>query len=104
MNDTIVQAQKSFQNILGNDMTTQDFKNKMFMGLMEETVELMKTTPHKSHKKNQVFNKEEFIKELVDVQIYLINLMISVDLNHAKFSEEIQKKQKINFERQKNGY
>ena len=96
--------QKKFQKLLKNDVTTQDFKNTMFLGLFEEVAELMKETPFKKHKKNQTFNKDNFCKELVDIQIYLLNLLISVDLEWKNFKQLVDKKQKINFDRQQTGY
>lgn len=96
--------QKKFQKLLKNDVTTQDFKNTMFLGLFEEVAELMKETPFKKHKKNQTFNKDNFCKELVDIQIYLLNLLISVGLEWKDFEQLVDKKQKINFDRQQTGY
>jgi len=96
--------QQKFQELLGNDTTTQEFKNQMFLGLFEETAELMKETPFKLHKKQQVFSKENFVKECVDIQIYLINLLISANVRWDEFEYLIKQKQKLNVKRQTEGY
>jgi NTP pyrophosphatase (non-canonical NTP hydrolase) len=100
----IIQKQKDFQKLLGNDTTTQEFKNMMFLGLFEEVGELMKETPHKLHKKNQTFNRDNFLEECVDVQIYLLNLLISADSDWDEFKKLLNKKQDKNFKRQQEGY
>lgn len=103
MKDEFAQQIK-FQALLGNDINTQEFKNKMFLGLMEELVEAMKETPSKSHKKIQQYNPEKFLEELVDVQLYLLNLVISSKFTYDEFLQKIQEKQLRNVERIKNGY
>lgn len=101
--EEIFDKQLAFQKLLKNDITSQEFKNQMFLGLFEETAELMRETPFKKHKKNQEFNQEKFLEECVDAQLYLINLVISCS-NYETFKELIKKKQDKNFERQQNGY
>ena len=102
--DKIFEKQKEFQELLGVDTNTQEYKNQMFLGLFEETAELMKETPFKSHKKNQDFDEEKFLEECVDVQLYLINLVASTGCSAHEFLGRIKIKQKINVERQQNGY
>lgn len=100
----VIKNQIKFQELLGNDTTTQEFKNQMFLGLMEEVVELMKETPFKAHKKHQEFNKEQFIEEAVDVQLYLLNLVISSGYSYEEFIGIIVAKQQKNIKRQQSGY
>lgn len=50
------------------------------------------------------FDRDEFIKECVDVQLYLINLVISSEINWEYFESLVRQKQTINFNRQKDGY
>ena len=100
----VFDRQKEFQKLLGNDTTTQEFKNQMFLGLFEESAELMKETPFKKHKKKQVFNEDKFLEECVDVQIYLANLVISTGCTANDFIRRIKEKQDTNFKRQKDGY
>lgn len=104
MQEKHFRRQKEFQDLLNNDMTTQQFKNTMFLGLFEEVGELMKETPHKQHKRNQTFNRDNFLTECVDVQIYLINLLLSADCSIEEFRKLIDKKQDKNFKRQQENY
>ena len=76
----------------------------MFLGLFEETAELMKETPSKMHKKNQSFNRENFLNECVDIQLYLVNLVISTGESWDNFKLRIDEKIRTNNERQKNNY
>ena len=102
--ETIYNQQIKFQKLLGNDITSQEFKNQMAMVLIEETIELLKETPFKRHKKNQTFNREAFLEECADAQLYLYNLIISADGTLDEFKAIITKKQQINIDRQKNDY
>lgn len=102
--EEIYNQQIEFQENLGNDVTSQDFKNQMAMGLIEETIELLKETPFKRHKKNQKFNREAFLEECADAQLYLLNLVISADASMDEFKLMLEQKQKINIERQQNDY
>jgi len=103
MIEEIFEKQRKFQKLLKIDTTTQEFKNLMFLGLFEESVELMKETPFKCHKKKQQFNKEKFLEECVDLQLYLINLVMS-ETTSEEFLTLIKQKQQINFNRQAAGY
>jgi len=102
--DEVIKTQKLFQQMLKNDITTQEFKTTCVMGLLEESMEALKETPFKKHKKNQKFNRLNFINELVDVQLYLLNLLLSCDVTWEEFRLDIERKQQINFDRQKNNY
>ncbi len=99
----IFKQQIDFQKFLGNNITTQEYKNQMFLGLIEETVEVMKETPVKKHSKNQHFNRENFLDECVDVQLYLFNLILS-ESSYTDFIHRVHKKQQINIQRQQNDY
>lgn len=102
----ILEKQKEFQELLGNDITSNEFRKQMVLGLFEEASEVMKTTPtkKKKHKMHENFDRDEFIKECVDVQLYLINLVISSEINWEYFESLVRQKQTINFNRQKDGY
>lgn len=43
----ILEKQKEFQELLGNDITSNEFRKQMVLGLFEEASEVMKTTPTK---------------------------------------------------------
>lgn len=101
--ENIFNKQKEFQELLKQDISTQEYKNAMLLGLFEETAEIKRETPSKHHKKNQTFNKDKFLAECVDAQLYLLNLVLS-ETSFEVFKELIEQKQKLNLERQKNGY
>lgn len=102
--EDVLQKQKEFQNLLHNDVNSQAFIDYCIKEMIGETVEAMRETPHKQHKQNQTFNKEKFVKELSDVQIYLINLLIAAGYSWEDFEKIVREKVEINFARQKNGY
>lgn len=100
----IYYQQQRFQEYLGNNTNSNEYRKQMVLGLLEESVEIMKTFPAKAHKKHQEFNKDEFVKECVDAQLYLMNLLLSADVEWEDFEDELYKKQRINMARQQNGY
>lgn len=102
--DKIFQRQKVFQQLLNNDITSQKFRNDMFLGIFSEINEVMNECEWKSWKKQQNFDREKFVDELVDVQIFLVNLLLSVNCDDKEFKKKIYEKIDINFKRQKNAY
>jgi len=100
----IFEKQKKFQKFIGNDINSQKFRNEMLYAIIAEVVEAGNETTWKSWKKTQEFNKNKFVEELADVQIFLINLVISSGISWKEFQNEIEKKIKINFKRQENEY
>jgi len=76
----------------------------MFYALIVEVVEAGNETPWKSWKKQQELNLDEFADELADIQLFLLNLVLSTGLSWAEFKEKLKKKQDKNFERQSNNY
>lgn len=102
--EAILNKQKEFQKLLKQDVESIDFQRLMFLGMYEELGEAGKETRLKAHKKHQDFDKENFTKELADVQIYLINLLLSADMSWEKFQKIVEEKVATNFERQKNDY
>jgi len=94
--------QIKFQDLLGNNVCSQEFKNQMFLGLFEEVGEVMRETKVKAHRPNQVFDKTKFLNECADVQLYLFNLVLSAT-SFEEFQKIVEQKQKINFMRLQNG-
>lgn len=98
------ELQKKFQELLGNDITTQEYRNEMFLGLFSEVCELLNATPFKKHKQNQSFNRENFIEECADIYIFLINLLMSANVDDVEFEKIIKAKIEKNFKRQDENY
>lgn len=96
--------QREFQEMLGADIKSQEFKNQMFYALIAEVVEAGNETPWKPWKKNQSFDKNKFVEELADIQIFLLNLVLSSGSTWPEFVQEIRRKQSININRQRGGY
>lgn len=110
----IVEKQIFFQELLGMKIPklTEDIKSNknimalsfQFLALFDEVSEALHCLPWKPWKKKQEFFLDLFWEELMDIFHFLINCCIlsgmSADMIFAKFME----KNKINLERQKNGY
>lgn len=103
----IFDKQRAFQQMLKQHETlclNPDFVKEQSMMLFMEVSEALRETPWKSWKKNQSWNIAAFREELADIQIVLINLIISSGLSPAEFFDIVSKKQDLNFSRQAGGY
>lgn len=114
----IFEIQKAFQKRLGNlikmnksNSSLQQFINQMFIALIEESVEILRTTAYKNPKyvefgwkKEQKFNLIEFKNELVDLFHFFINLCIAAKLDAKEFFELYKLKNQENYRRQDSGY
>jgi len=96
--------QSHLEELIGNDMHSQAFKNEMALALSCEIHEALGETPWKPWKKNQEYNHEKFKEELVDCWAFLINLTLSSDMGHSELYERFRKKYLINIKRQQEGY
>ena len=81
-----------------------DYMKDQLLSLIMEATEAMDELPWKRWKKNQSFNRSEFIGELVDVQLFLFNLVNEVGVAHDQFITLCRTKQMHNIHRQTNGY
>lgn len=96
--------QKSLQEYLKMDMTSQSYINMNFMALSDELHEFLRETPFKPWKKNQTLNVENAKEELVDMAHFFMNLCLAVGMTPDELYERYCAKNKENFERQKRGY
>jgi dimeric dUTPase (all-alpha-NTP-PPase superfamily) len=101
----------NIERLKGNDVNIQQFINQMILAVHEEATEIMKETAYKNPdfvpfgwKKTQVWNVEAYKEEIVDLFHFLMNLCIAVEMDSEEFFNIYCKKNKINFERQDNGY
>ena len=102
--EKLYKKQKKFQELVGNDIISQQFRNDMMLALIAEVIEAANETPWKPWKKHQSFDRKKFLEELADVQIFLINLVLSANADYKEFEKIIENKINTNFKRQKNGY
>lgn len=82
----------------------QEYINTMTLAAIDELMESLRETPWKPWKKNQTFNKEKYKEELIDVWHFLINLSIASGMNYKEVCERFLNKNKVNFNRQNEGY
>jgi len=96
--------QKEFQRKLNNDMFSQEFRTIMSLALIDEVTESLRETPWKPWKKNQTFNRINYQQEIIDCWHFLINLTISSGMNPEMLHKMFMSKNKINNNRQEEGY
>ena len=102
--EKLYEKQKKFQELFRSDITSQQFRNDMMLALIAEVIEAANETPWKPWKKHQSFDRKKFLEELADVQIFLINLVLSANANYKEFEKIVKSKINTNFKRQENGY
>jgi len=110
----IFRLQYEFQIQLGNKkyINFKNIKSKnninilkdQLLGLIVEASEALQELPWKSWKQNQLFSISKFKIELIDILHFLINLFIFTGMNEKEVFYIFKIKNKINKERQKNGY
>lgn len=74
------------------------------LALMMEAAEAMNETPWKAWKKHQALDKPKFISELVDIQLFLLNLVNEAELDNTEFIKLCREKQQKNVARYLRGY
>jgi dimeric dUTPase (all-alpha-NTP-PPase superfamily) len=107
--DIMLEMQKDLQEKInkekfGNLEFNQEYINHMTVALTDEIFEALRETPFKYWKKNQVLNKDNFQKELIDAWHFFMNLLIAGGITADKLYEMYCEKNKINYERVKNNY
>lgn len=93
----IFEQQQNFQKVLNADIHSQEYKNLMFLGLFSEVGEALKETSYKKHRQTE-FNKNKFLNECVDAQLYLFNLVLS-EISYEEYIKLLHQKQQINLMR-----
>ena len=72
--------------------------------LGQELAELVDSVPWKWWAKYQKFDKQNAKVEIVDLFHFLVSLAQTIGLTHDDVYQAYMKKNKVNFERQDNGY
>ena len=101
---TMFKMQRSLQEFLGIDMTTQSYIDMNFMALSDELHEFLRETPWKPWKKQQSLNTDNAKDELVDMFHFYMNLCMSVGMDPDELYERYKMKNIENIGRQKRGY
>jgi len=98
--------QAEFQTRLGNsaNLYSTPFIKDMILALTCEAMEALQEVPWKEWKKNQKFDTDKFKAEIIDIWHFLINLSMAAGLDEKSLYDEFMKKNRKNFQRQKEGY
>ena len=105
--EAIFSLQKDFANLMNLDRypkNTEDKVSALCTAIIHEAVELQRTTNWKWWKTSTKFNEDEAKEELIDIWHFVIQSSIELDLTPDEILEEYKRKNKINRERQRNGY
>lgn len=103
MINKVFMQQMNFQRSLGNTPTIDQMKDQILC-LMAEANEALNELPWKHWKKQQTTNMPKFQEELVDVQLFLLNLVGMSGMNIDDFLIKCQNKQITNGKRQEENY
>lgn len=95
--------QENLQEVVGNDVSSQEYKNQMVLALSCELHEALGETPWKPWKQKQDYDEEKYKKELIDCWAFLINLTFPV-MNSKELFDRFVSKYEINMKRQEDGY
>lgn len=118
MLETMYEMQFNLQNKLGtinkfkeSPAMKQQYINQMILAIQEETIEIMRETAYKNPdfvpfgwKKEQIFNKEKFKEEIVDLFHFFLNLCIVADMNPNELFKKYINKNLKNCKRKNDGY
>lgn|SRR3990167_2403288 len=99
----IFEKQIALQKVIGVTYN-QQYINNMALALMCEIHEILKETQWKPWRKQQTFNRENYLKEIVDAAHFLVNLCLAKDISSDEFFKAYLDKNEENIKRQINGY
>lgn len=105
--ESIFKLQKSLEQMMNLDRYPKDVEGKiaaLCTAIIHEAVELQRTTNWKWWKKPVAFNKEAAREELIDIWHFVIQASLELNMTPDDILREYQKKNKINQQRQRNGY
>lgn len=97
-NDDMVKTVQSY------DQYVDTVVSRLCTAIVAEAVELQRLTNWKWWKKPTEFNYEEARKELIDIIHFVVSAAIVLGMTPSDILEEYEKKNKINHERQEQGY
>jgi dimeric dUTPase (all-alpha-NTP-PPase superfamily) len=98
--------QAIIQEMMGNlgRIDQPEFLREQALALIVEVSEALQEMPWKSWKRGQVAKIVKFRDELVDVQIFLCNLLLIAKIDPQEFMHLCMAKQQVNIQRQQENY
>lgn len=103
--DEIFQKQLEFQKRVGNiPYKDVQFIKDMTLAAMDELMESLREIPWKPWKKQQEFNMASFKEELIDLLHFFVNLCLAAGMDSNEVHELYLLKNKVNNQRQDEGY
>ena len=105
--ESIFKMQKSLEKMMRLDRYPKDVEGKisaLCTAMIHEAVELQRVTNWKWWKTPVIFDETAAREELIDIWHFVVQASLELNMTPADILREYQKKNKINQERQKNGY
>ena len=105
--DEIFNLQRGLSDMMNLDRYPKDSESRisaLCTAIMHEAVELQRTTNWKWWKTPSEFNENEAREELIDIWHFVVQASLELNLTPDDIVEEYRRKNKINRERQLNGY
>ena len=105
--ESIFSLQKGLENMMNLDRYPKDKEEKisaLCTAIIHEAVELQRTTNWKWWKTPNSFNEAEAREELIDIWHFVVQASLELNLSPADILKEYERKNKINRDRQNNGY
>ena len=105
--ESIFKMQKSLEKMMRLDRYPKDVEGKisaLCTAMIHEAVELQRVTNWKWWKTPVTFDETAAREELIDIWHFVVQASLELNMTPADILREYQKKNKINRERQKNGY
>ena len=105
--ESIFSLQKGLENMMNLDRYPKDKEEKisaLCTAIIHEAVELQRTTNWKWRKTPTAFNEAEAREELIDIWHFVVQASLELNLSPADILKEYERKNKINRERQNDGY
>jgi dimeric dUTPase (all-alpha-NTP-PPase superfamily) len=105
--DSIFKMQKSLEKMMRLDRYPKDVEGKisaLCLAIIHEAVELQRLTNWKWWKTPVPFDDSIAREELIDIWHFVVQASLELNMTPEDILKEYQKKNKINQERQKNGY
>ena len=105
--EEIFSLQKGLADMMNLDRYPKDVEGKvaaLCTAIVQEAVELQRTTSWKWWKKPTPFNTDDAKEELIDIWHFVIQASLELNLTPDDIVAEYKRKNEINRDRQRNGY
>ena len=105
--ESIFSLQSGLASMMKLDRYPTDVEGRisaLCTAIIHEAIELQRTTNWKWWKTPVAFNEEEAKEELIDIWHFVVQASLELNLTPDDILKEYKRKNKINIERQRNGY